>query len=34
MKWQNYIVSNDNVLLGKPAIKGTRIAVELRMVYY
>jgi uncharacterized protein (DUF433 family) len=28
MKWQNYIVSNDNVILGKPAIKGTRIAVE------
>ena len=28
MKWQNHIVSNDNVILGKPAIKGTRIAVE------
>ena len=28
MDWQNHIVSNNNVLLGKPTIKGTRIAVE------
>ena len=29
MKWQDYIVSNERVLAGKPAIKGTRISVEL-----
>jgi uncharacterized protein (DUF433 family) len=29
MIWQNYIVSDKNVLLGKPVIKGTRISVEL-----
>jgi uncharacterized protein (DUF433 family) len=28
MKRQNHIVSNDNLIVGKPAIKGTRIAVE------
>ena len=28
MKWQNYIISDKNVLLGKPIIKGTRISVE------
>lgn len=28
MKWQNYIVSDKDVLLGKPVIKGTRISVD------
>jgi len=28
MKWQNHITSDREILLGKPAIKGTRISVE------
>jgi uncharacterized protein (DUF433 family) len=28
MNWQDYIVSDREVLLGKPIIKGTRISVE------
>ena len=28
MKWEEYIVSDKEILLGKPSIKGTRIAVE------
>ena len=29
MNWQQHIVSDQNILLGKPTIKGTRISVEL-----
>jgi uncharacterized protein (DUF433 family) len=28
VNWQDYIVSDQKVLLGKPVIKGTRISVE------
>jgi len=28
MKWQEHIVSDKGVLIGKPVIKGTRISVE------
>jgi uncharacterized protein (DUF433 family) len=28
MNWKDYIVADENVLLGKPVIKGTRISVE------
>ena len=28
MNWQDYIVSDKEILLGKPLIKGTRISVE------
>jgi len=29
MGWENYIVSDKDILLGKPVIKGTRISIEL-----
>ncbi len=28
MQWQDYIISDKEILLGKPSVKGTRIAVE------
>jgi len=28
MNWQEYIYSDQSVLLGKPVIKGTRLSVE------
>jgi uncharacterized protein (DUF433 family) len=29
LNWRNYITSTQGVVCGKPAIKGTRIAVDL-----
>lgn len=29
MDWRDHIVSNPDILVGKPSIKGTRISVEL-----
>lgn len=29
MDWKEYIVSDNEVLLGKPTIKGSRLSVEL-----
>ena len=28
MNWQDHIVSDQNILLGKPTVKGTRISVD------
>ena len=29
MNWQDHIISDNDILIGKPIIKGTRISVEL-----
>lgn len=29
MNWKDYIISDPDVLVGKPVIKGTRLSVEL-----
>lgn len=29
MNWQDYIISDKEILLGKPIVKGTRISVDL-----
>ena len=29
MNWRNHIVTDKEILLGKPVIKGTRISIEL-----
>ncbi len=34
MKWEEHIVSDNQILLGKPIIKGTRISVENIMELY
>lgn len=28
MQWQDYIVSDKDILLGKPTVKGTRLSVD------
>jgi uncharacterized protein (DUF433 family) len=33
MNWREYIVSDPQILRGKPCIKGTRVPVALRLGY-
>ena len=28
MEWREHVISDNNVLLGKPIVKGTRVSVE------
>jgi len=28
MNWRNHIETNDNILLGKPVVRGTRVSIE------
>ncbi|MFM9947432.1 MAG: DUF433 domain-containing protein [Saprospiraceae bacterium] len=34
MNWRDYIVSDKEVLVGKPAVKGTRLSVEFILKLY
>lgn len=34
VKWEEYITTDPNVLLGKPCVKGTRLSVEFIVKLY
>jgi len=34
MNWRNYITSDPNILAGKPAVRGTRLAVDFILGLY
>ena len=34
MNWQDYIHSDPNILVGKPVVKGTRLAVDFILGLY